>query len=91
MTKKIELSVLDPSPIVEGGSAELSLQNTLDLAKKTEQWGYKRFWLAEHHNWARNGEFSIPYRNWTSSLCHGKNAYWIWRNAAFPLFSSFRG
>lgn len=52
MTKKIELSVLDPSPIVEGGSAELSLQNTLELAKKTEQWGYKRFWLAEHHNWA---------------------------------------
>ncbi|GAB1796854.1 hypothetical protein PMEGAS228_33720 [Priestia megaterium] len=43
MTKKIELSVLDPSPIVEGGSAKLSLQNTFDLAKKTEQWGYKRF------------------------------------------------
>ncbi|MDM5333010.1 hypothetical protein QUF56_07195 [Ureibacillus composti] len=52
MTKEIELSELDPSPIVKGGSAELSLQNTLDLAKKTEQWGYKRFWLAEHHNWA---------------------------------------
>ncbi|MEH7143187.1 MULTISPECIES: hypothetical protein [Priestia] len=43
MTKKIELSVLDPSSIVEGGSAKLSLQNTLDLAKETVQWGYKRF------------------------------------------------
>lgn len=39
-------------PLLSGGSAELSLQNTLNLAKKTEQWGYKRFWLAEHHNWA---------------------------------------
>jgi len=60
MTKKIELSVLDPSPIVEGGSAELSLQNTLDLAKKTEQWGYKRFWLAEHHNWAGMASSASP-------------------------------
>ena len=47
----IPLSVLDPSPITTGGSAEESLHNTLDLAKKAEQWGYKRFWLAEHHNW----------------------------------------
>jgi luciferase family oxidoreductase group 1 len=45
------LSVLDPSPIIAGGSAEQSLRNTLDLAKKAEQWGYKRYWLAEHHNW----------------------------------------
>ncbi|MGO4180945.1 hypothetical protein AB4Z45_25895 [Paenibacillus sp. MCAF9] len=35
------LSVLDPSPIIEGGSAEQSLANTLLLAKKAEQWGYK--------------------------------------------------
>lgn len=33
------LSVLDPSPIIEGGSAELSLLNTLDLAKKAEPVG----------------------------------------------------
>lgn len=39
----------------------------------------------------RNGEFSIPDSNWTSGLCHGKNAYWIRRNATFPLFSSFPG
>jgi hypothetical protein len=43
MTQKIELSVLDPSPIVEGGSADFPFKHTLDLAKKTEQWGYKRF------------------------------------------------
>ncbi|WP_339202037.1 LLM class flavin-dependent oxidoreductase [Peribacillus sp. FSL P2-0133] len=53
-------STRSPSPIVEGGSAELSLQNTLNLAKKTEQWGYKRFWLAEHHNWARMASSASP-------------------------------
>jgi luciferase family oxidoreductase group 1 len=54
------LSVLDPSPIIEGGSPELSLQNTLDLAKKAEQWGYHRFWLAEHHNWVGMASSASP-------------------------------
>jgi luciferase family oxidoreductase group 1 len=43
-------SVLDLSPIPEGGSAAEALANTLDLACKAEAWGYRRFWLAEHHN-----------------------------------------
>ena len=43
------LSVLDLSPIVQGGSAALSFRNSLDLAQHAEAWGYKRFWLAEHH------------------------------------------
>src|SRR3954462_9024840 len=45
----IPLSVLDLSPIVEGGDAAHSLANTLDLARHAEQWGYRRYWLAEHH------------------------------------------
>lgn len=44
------LSVLDLSPIVEGESAGVSFRNTLDLAQHAERLGYKRFWLAEHHN-----------------------------------------
>jgi len=43
-------SVLDLSPIVEGGDAAQALRNTLDLARHAERWGYRRFWLAEHHN-----------------------------------------
>lgn len=43
-------SVLDLSPIVEGGSAAQSLRNTLDVAQHAEGWGYTRYWLAEHHN-----------------------------------------
>jgi luciferase family oxidoreductase group 1 len=46
----IPFSVLDLSPIVEGGNAGQSLRNSLDLARHAERWGYTRFWLAEHHN-----------------------------------------
>jgi luciferase family oxidoreductase group 1 len=44
------LSVLDLSPIIEGGDAGQSLRNSLDLARHAERLGYRRFWLAEHHN-----------------------------------------
>ena len=44
------LSVLDLSPIVEGSDARQALLNTMDLARHAEAWGYKRYWLAEHHN-----------------------------------------
>ena len=44
------LSVLDLSPIVEGSDAAQALRHTLDLARHAESWGYRRYWLAEHHN-----------------------------------------
>ncbi|MGB3539136.1 MAG: LLM class flavin-dependent oxidoreductase [Mesorhizobium sp.] len=44
------LSVLDLSPIVVGGTASQSLANSLDLARHAERLGYKRYWVAEHHN-----------------------------------------
>jgi luciferase family oxidoreductase group 1 len=44
------VSVLDLSPIVEGGSAATALRNTLELARHCERLGYRRYWLAEHHN-----------------------------------------
>ncbi|WP_420819006.1 LLM class flavin-dependent oxidoreductase [Paenibacillus nanensis] len=47
---QIPLSVLDVSPIVQGGTVAESLQNTLDLAQHAERWQYNRYWLAEHHN-----------------------------------------
>ena len=43
-------SILDLSPIPEGGDAAVALRNTADLAQHAERWGYRRFWLAEHHN-----------------------------------------
>ena len=46
----IPISILDLCPIIEGGDAALALQNARDLAQLAERLGYKRFWLAEHHN-----------------------------------------
>jgi luciferase family oxidoreductase group 1 len=43
-------SVLDLSPIIEGGDAAQAFHNSLDLARHSEEWGYHRYWLAEHHN-----------------------------------------
>ena len=48
----IPYSVLDLSPIRQGGSAAESFKNSLDLARHAEEWGYKRIWVAEHHNLA---------------------------------------
>ena len=45
----IPLSILDLAPITQGGNAAQSFRNTLDLARHAERWGYRRFWLAEHH------------------------------------------
>jgi len=43
------LSILDLAPITEGGSPAQSFKNSVSLAQHGEQWGYHRFWLAEHH------------------------------------------
>ncbi len=44
------ISILDLSPIVEGGDAGQALRNSLDLARHVEALGYHRYWMAEHHN-----------------------------------------
>lgn len=44
------LSVLDLTPVPSGSSSAQALRNTLDLARFTEELGYNRYWLAEHHN-----------------------------------------
>ncbi len=46
----IPLSILDLSPITAGSDAAQSFRNSLDLAQHAERWGYRRYWLAEHHN-----------------------------------------
>jgi len=48
--KNIPFSVLDLSPVFEGETAGDALRHTLSLAQHAENLGYKRFWLAEHHN-----------------------------------------
>ncbi len=46
----IPFSVLDLAPIVQGGTPADAFRNTVGLARHVESLGYRRFWLAEHHN-----------------------------------------
>jgi luciferase family oxidoreductase group 1 len=46
----IPLSILDLTPIKQGGSIAQSFRETLELAQRAEALGYKRYWLVEHHN-----------------------------------------
>jgi luciferase family oxidoreductase group 1 len=46
----VALSVLDLAPIVAGGTPGQALENSRELARHAERLGYKRYWLAEHHN-----------------------------------------
>jgi len=46
----VPLSILDLSPITEGSDAGQALRNSLDLARHVERLGYRRYWMAEHHN-----------------------------------------
>ena len=49
-TKDIKLSVVDQSPIRKGGSPGEALQESVELARHVEKYGYTRYWVSEHHN-----------------------------------------
>jgi luciferase family oxidoreductase group 1 len=44
------LSILDLSPVTTQTSGSQALRNSLDLARRADQLGYLRYWVAEHHN-----------------------------------------
>ncbi|KSU84304.1 luciferase family oxidoreductase, group 1 [Fictibacillus enclensis] len=46
----MHLSILDQVPIPKGQTASETLLQSAELAKLAEQWGYKRYWFAEHHS-----------------------------------------
>ena len=48
----MELSVVDLSPVPEGGTATDAYANTVGTARQAERLGYERFWVAEHHGMA---------------------------------------
>jgi luciferase family oxidoreductase group 1 len=50
MAAMIPLSILDLSPIVQGGGPGQSLRASRELAHAAERLGFQRYWLAEHHN-----------------------------------------
>lgn len=46
----VPLSVLDLAPVAAGTTAGQALGQTTELARRAEELGYRRFWVAEHHN-----------------------------------------
>jgi len=46
----ISCSILDLVPVTDGSNARTAFANMLDLARLAERTGYRRYWLAEHHN-----------------------------------------
>ena len=46
----VELAVLDLVPVSEGNAPADDLRNARDLAQHVQAWGYKRYWVGEHHN-----------------------------------------
>ena len=55
----LKLSILDQSPVhdsdsrLRGNDGADALRHTIELAQKAEEWGYHRFWVAEHHGSGR--------------------------------------
>ncbi|MFD0665824.1 LLM class flavin-dependent oxidoreductase [Thermocatellispora tengchongensis] len=43
------MSILDLAPVPSGGTVAGALRNTIDLARRAEEFGYRRYWVAEHH------------------------------------------
>src|SRR5258708_16199130 len=52
----MRLSVLDQSPIISGHDARRAIEETLALARRADELGYYRYWLAEHHAIAALGD-----------------------------------
>jgi luciferase family oxidoreductase group 1 len=53
-SNRLKLSILDQSPASESETGPEALQHTIELAIKAEEWGYHRFWVAEHHDSSRH-------------------------------------
>src|SRR5690625_6241218 len=48
----MKLSILDQVPVPEGVNIEDAFSESVNLAKKAEEFGYNRYWIAEHHDFA---------------------------------------
>jgi luciferase family oxidoreductase group 1 len=45
----VQLSILDQSPVLGALGARRAIEETIALARRADELGYHRYWLAEHH------------------------------------------
>jgi len=95
MTENLRLSVTDQCPVYLGTTPEQAPQNSLQLAQACENWGYHRFWLAEHHNTAlfacSSPEIMIGYiAAHTHSIRVGSGGVMLSHYSPFKVAEQFR-
>ena len=78
----VPLSVLDLSPVTEGSTPAQALRNTIDLARRAEAFGYRRYWVAEHH-------FAPGIAAATSSIRVGSGAVQLGYTTAAAVAEAF--
>jgi alkanesulfonate monooxygenase SsuD/methylene tetrahydromethanopterin reductase-like flavin-dependent oxidoreductase (luciferase family) len=74
----LSLSVVDQSPVREGGTAGDALRETIDLAVAAEGLGYRRYWLAEHHRSCKLFMCEIPLKSITVPTHYPTNRVNTW-------------
>lgn len=95
MTQPSTLSVLDVTPVTAGASATQALADTVALAQHTERLGYRRFWLAEHHNTAAIASpapevVMAHVANHTSSIRVGAGGIMLPNHSPLKVAETFR-
>ena len=95
MDQKLVLSVVDQSPVRDGGTATDAIRETIELAVATEAMGYQRYWLAEHHslpNYAGTSPEVLAglVASRTNSIRVGSGGVMLSHYSAFKVAENFR-
>ena len=95
MSRPLELAVVEQSPLRKGGTGADALRETVALAVACEGWGYRRFWLAEHHALAgiasTSPEILIgPVASATRTIRVGSGGVMLPHYSAFKVAENFR-
>lgn len=91
----LRLSILDQTPIRKGGNASATLQESHELARLADQWGYTRYWISEHHN-TRTLAAAAPevliasLANGTQRIRFGSGGIMLPNHSALKVAENFR-
>jgi hypothetical protein len=86
--KNIPYSILELASVSAGSNPQETFKNSLDLARKAEELGYTRFWLAEHHNMVSIASSATAVLNWLYCRRHKEDQGGIRRHHAAQPFAA---